>query len=74
MNAKGYKALMLYGLATVLFADPSMNRGEGREYEPKPDPKPPIPKGCKEYTIDGVTVVAISEKSARKKVARRMKK
>ena len=74
MNTKGYKALMAYGLAAALFSDPLMNRGESREYEPKPSPKPPIPKGCREYTIDGITVVAISEKSARKKVARRMKR
>lgn len=32
-----------------------------------------IPNGCKEYTIEGVTVVAISEKSARKKVERLLK-
>lgn len=32
-----------------------------------------IPNGCKEYTIDGITVVAISEKSAKKKV-RKLKK
>lgn len=33
-----------------------------------PDKKPKvIPKGCKEYTFYGITVVAISESSARKK-------
>lgn len=47
------------------------HRGEGRNYRPKPSPKPPIPRGCKEYTIDGITVVAISEKHARHKVARK---
>lgn len=34
---------------------------------------PPIPKGCKQYTIDGVTVVAISEKSAHRKVNKILK-
>lgn len=65
------KSLALMGLAAAMFADPSMNRDNGREHTPKPSPKRPIPRGCKEYTIDGITVVAISEKSARKKVARR---
>lgn len=32
-----------------------------------------IPAGCKEYTFYGITVVAISEKSARKKIAKRLK-
>jgi len=32
-----------------------------------------IPAGCKEYTFHGITVVAISEKSARKKIAKRLK-
>lgn len=68
------KQLAVFGLAAALFSDPLMNRGESREYEPKPSPEPPIPRGCKKYTIDGITVVAISEKSARKKVARRVGK
>lgn len=38
----------------------------------RPGYKKPIPAGCKEYTIDGITVVAISEKSARRKVAKRL--
>lgn len=31
-----------------------------------------IPKGCKEYTHRGVTVVAISEKSAIKKINKKL--
>lgn len=67
------KQLAVFGLAAALFSDPLMNRGESREYEPKPSPEPPIPRGCKKYTIDGITVVAISEKHAIKKVAKRTK-
>ena len=61
------KQLAVFGLAAALFSDPLMNRGESREHEPKPSPEPPIPRGCKKYTIDGITVVAISEKHAIKK-------
>lgn len=37
------------------------------------NPKKVIPKGCKEYSIAGVRVIAISEKSAEKKVAKILK-
>lgn len=70
MNAK---SLAMLGLLGAIFSEPSMNRGGNRDWTPKPNPKPPIPKGCREYTIDGITVVAISEKHAIKKVAKRIK-
>lgn len=70
MNAK---SLAMLGLLGAIFSEPSMNRGGNRDWSPKPSPEPPIPRGCKKYTIDGITVVAISEKHAIKKVAKRMK-
>lgn len=35
-------------------------------------PKKIIPNGCKEYTFSGITVIASSEKSARKKIQKRL--
>lgn len=35
-------------------------------------PKKVIPKGCKEYTFSGITVIASSEKSARKKIQKKL--
>lgn len=37
------------------------------------DPKKVIPNGCKEYTFHGITVIAMNEKSARKKAIRQLK-
>lgn len=68
------KSLAMLGLLSAILSEPSMNRRGNRDWSPKPSPEPPIPNGCKKYTIDGITVVAISEKSARKKVARRLGK
>lgn len=58
------KALLnLYGLATFT----ELNKLD--LYDDKPNFKPkPIPKGCKEFTIDGFTVVALNEKSAKRKI------
>lgn len=46
---------------------------EEEDFKPKVVKKV-IPNGCKEFTIDGITVVAISEKSAINKVERLSKK
>ncbi|AFF28060.1 gp62 [Sphingomonas phage PAU] len=51
----------------------------GKEYYGEPEreskePKEivkPIPNGCKEYVIEGKTIIAISEKSAMKKFKRK---
>lgn len=37
-------------------------------------PKKVIPAGCKEYTFSGITVIASSEKSARKKIQKKLDK
>lgn len=54
----------------------SMNEKQGRYFDPEDiEPKKkPIPKGCKEYTFCGVTVIALNEKSARKKIEKILKK
>lgn len=75
MHGKYLKEML--GLAIIAaMADPSQVRSRRSTYEDDDfkEPKPkPIPAGCKEYTFHGITVVAISEKSARKKIERRLK-
>lgn len=62
----------LMGLA-LLEQDKVFHDDKPRTHHPKPTPNKPIPNGCKEYTIQGIKVVAISEKSAIKKVAKILK-
>ena len=65
-------------LAAVMFA--TMGGGVSRNtYMDEEDvapskPKKVIPAGCKEYSFYGFDVVAISEKSARKKCKKLMEK
>jgi hypothetical protein len=49
------------------------SRNNSRPFEPEEiEPvKAVIPKGCSEYTFYGITVIAINEKSARKKCAKK---
>lgn len=82
MNKKGLGALMTYGLMSseyysiidnlkedgVIIID---DNKENKTYSNKKQKiKKVIPKGCKEYTFDGINVIAISEKSAKKKIER----
>lgn len=61
-----YAALMALGLMSMHMPN-HYNDGSIGHGIPN-NPKKIIPNGCKEYTIRGITVVAISEKSAIKKV------
>lgn len=66
----GLLAAMLasYSVKENIFNDGSLGHGI-------PDnPKKIIPKGCKEYTYRGVTVISTSEKNAIKKINKRLGK
>ena len=60
---------MLGGFDSIAGYDPTSKRGNNplRPEDIKLNTKKIIPKGCKIYTINGVEIVAISEKSAIKK-------
>lgn len=64
------KSLMLGAMAMLLAIElhDSADSPNGREYKPSKGTKKVIPKGCREYTIRGISVVAISKKSALKKI------
>ena len=73
MHGKYLKEMLGLAIFAAL-ADPnqpSRNRIEDDD-DKKPIPKV-IPAGCKEYTFHGMTVVAISEKPALKKIERKLK-
>jgi len=68
MKGKNYGAL----LATLgmMAAMGNLDNNQGRQFDVQ-DVEPPkkvIPKGCKEYSLYGFTVIAINEKSARRKL------
>lgn len=75
MHGKYLKEMLGYALLAAL-GDPNHVRSR-RSTHVDDDYKEPvpkvIPKGCKEYTFHGITVIAVSEKSARKKIERRLK-
>jgi len=75
MHGKYLKEILGLALFAAM-ADPNQVRNR-RSTHVDDDYKEPVPKvipaGCKEYTFHGITVVAISEKSARKKIERRLK-
>lgn len=50
-----------------------MSRFEEDEFEQK-EVKKVIPKGCKEFTYKGITVIALSEKRAINKIEKLLKK
>lgn len=63
-----YAMLAGYSIKENIFNDGNMGHGI-------PDkPKKIIPKGCKEYTYKGITVVATSEKKAIDKINKRLVK
>lgn len=68
MNSK--KAVI--GLTSLMAMGMMSSRGYSRVTKEivKKNIKKPIPKGCQEFTIDGVTVIALNEKSALKKIAK----
>lgn len=73
MSRNKFAALAaVFGGMALLGAQDGFSRGNSREYDPayEPTPKKPVPPGCKEYTRHGITVVAISHKSAMKKIGK----
>lgn len=65
--------LAALGMMSAMTTGSTYGRGsnDGSIGNGVPDNKPKIiPKGCKEYTFYGVTVVALNRKSAKKKAAK----
>jgi len=60
---------MLGGFDSIAGYDPTSKRGNNplRPEDIKLNTKQILPKGCQVYNINGVEIVAISEKSAMKK-------
>lgn len=58
--------LALFAMGMMVDTAMTQNDGNYRHCIPKYKPKI-IPRGCKEFTFYGVTVVAINEKTAKKK-------
>lgn len=63
--------LSMLAISSMMFAQ-SSNHGIALDTV-KVDKEPPIPKGCQKYTYYGITVIAISAKSAKKKCAKLLK-
>jgi hypothetical protein len=63
-DLKNLQVLMALGLMSMGTASSAGSRYDPQDVAPVPKV---IPAGCKEYTFQGYTVVAISEASARKK-------
>jgi len=76
MNSKLRSQLLALSImGAMINSGDSMSRKSKHSdfYEDEPIKKI-IPKGCKEYSFYGFTVIAISEKSARKKCKKLMDK
>jgi hypothetical protein len=66
---------ILYALAAMSMSSKVQGGNDGSFGHGIPDePKRVIPNGCKEYKFYGITVVATSEKKARKKAHKRYMK
>lgn len=72
MNAKlRAMLLMTAGLSIWRKTVTEIQFSTPEDVEPR---KKVIPNGCQEYTFHGITVIAVSEKSARKKIERKLNK
>jgi hypothetical protein len=68
MRNKMLLAMMALAAIEPLDYDPYGSKRRGRKYVPEKDPEKPIPKGHKEFNINGQIVYALNYKNALKKV------